>query len=123
MRRHLGPQPAQVENSIDPPQQMIGRNHVLQVELVEKTILPANRRSHHRRISSALASKIGNHDQPARSYDFFDSLSQKKTFHRLLVGAAQRGLRGPGRILPVSLAQPAHIALDALLDPHHTGTT
>jgi hypothetical protein len=36
----LAAQPAQVQNRIDPAQQMPARNHVLEIEFIEKTVMP-----------------------------------------------------------------------------------
>jgi hypothetical protein len=48
MRLHLAAQPAQVQGRIDPAQQMIARNHVFEIEFIEKTVLPTYRLTHHR---------------------------------------------------------------------------
>ena len=37
---HLPAQPAQVQNRVDLAQEVIGRNHVLKIELIKKTVLP-----------------------------------------------------------------------------------
>jgi hypothetical protein len=47
-RRESGPQPAQIENSADPAQQMIIWNAFLEIEFVEQPILSTNRWPHHR---------------------------------------------------------------------------
>ena len=71
---HLTAQPAQVQNPIDTPQQMIVRHHIFEFEFVEKALLSANRLTHHRQPPSPLMSAIGNHPHPSRPKDFFDSL-------------------------------------------------
>ena len=53
---------------------MIARNHVLQVELIEKTLLPTNCRAHHRRNPLTNSTNQGNHANPIRANDFFDRL-------------------------------------------------
>ncbi len=40
MGRHLAAQPAQIQNRIDPAQQVIARNHVFEIKFIEKTVLP-----------------------------------------------------------------------------------
>ena len=40
MALHFVAQPSQTENRIDPPQQMIVRDHVFQIKFVEKAALP-----------------------------------------------------------------------------------
>jgi hypothetical protein len=43
MGPHLAAQPAQVQNRVDPAQQMTGWNHIVQIEFIEKTVLPTYR--------------------------------------------------------------------------------
>jgi hypothetical protein len=50
---HFAAQPAQVQNRVDLAQEMIVRNHLFQIEVIEKTILSTNRLAHHRRDPSA----------------------------------------------------------------------
>ncbi len=40
MGLNLAPQPVQVQSSSDPPQKMIARNHIFEIELIKKTVLP-----------------------------------------------------------------------------------
>jgi hypothetical protein len=47
-RREIGAQPAQIENRIDPAQQMITWNALLEIEFVEQPFLSTNRWPHHR---------------------------------------------------------------------------
>ncbi len=79
MRLHLAAQPAQVQSGIDPAQQMIGRNHILEIERIEKTVLSTNRFAHHRFDPLAASSLAGNHSNSSRTKDFFNSLSQTWT--------------------------------------------
>ncbi len=74
MGPHLAAQPAQVQNRIDPPQQMIGRNHVLEIEFIEKTVLPTNSLTHHRFDPPASSSQAGNHSNPSRTKHLFNTL-------------------------------------------------
>jgi hypothetical protein len=48
MGLHLVAQPSQIENRIDPPQQMIVRHHVFEIKFIEKTVLKTDRVAHHR---------------------------------------------------------------------------
>ncbi len=74
VRLHLATQPTQIKNRVDPPQQMIARNHVFQVELVEKTVLPAHQFAHHRRNPFADSANQGKNANPIRATDLFNSL-------------------------------------------------
>jgi hypothetical protein len=77
---HLAAQPAQVQGGIDPAQQMIRRHHIFEIELIEKTVLPTYRLTHHRPDLLAQPSQARNHISPRFSTDFFNSLSHKETF-------------------------------------------
>ena len=46
------PEPAQVENRVDAPEQVIGGNTVVEIKCIEKSILPIDRWSHHRHFSN-----------------------------------------------------------------------
>jgi len=74
MGLHLAPQPAQVQNSVDPAQKMIARNHSFQIEFIKQTILPTYRLTHHRPDPLAQQSLTRNHHPPSRSKDFFNTL-------------------------------------------------
>jgi len=37
---HLAAQPAQIQNRVDPAQKMIDRNHIFEIKLIKKTVLP-----------------------------------------------------------------------------------
>ena len=58
---------------------MIARNHILQIELIEKTVLPTYRLAHHRPDPLAPSSQARNHDRPSPSKDFFNTLGYKQT--------------------------------------------
>ena len=47
-RREIDPQPAQIENGVDPAQQMIMWHALPEIELVKQSILSTNRWPHHR---------------------------------------------------------------------------
>ena len=49
MGLHFVAQPSQIENRIDPPQQMTGRHYIFQIEFVEKAVLPNYWFTRHRR--------------------------------------------------------------------------
>jgi len=78
-RSQLRPQPAQVEDAIDPAQQMIARNPLLKVELLEQAILPPEPLTQHRKTSVPITSGPRNHDPVHLSKEFFNSLGQKRT--------------------------------------------
>ena len=58
---------------------MIARNHVVEIEFLEKTVLPTDRITHHRFDPLAASSRAGNHNNSSRTKDFFNSLSQETT--------------------------------------------
>ncbi len=78
MRLHLAAQPAQVQGSIDPAQQMIAWHHIFEIKFIEKKVLPTNRLAHHRFDPLAAFSLGGNHSNSSRTKDFFNSLSHKE---------------------------------------------
>jgi hypothetical protein len=78
MSLHLTAQPAQVQNSVDPAQKMIARNHIFEIEFIKKAVLPTHRLTHHRPDPLAQPSLTRNHDRPSRSKDFFNTLSHKQ---------------------------------------------
>jgi hypothetical protein len=59
--RKLSAQPAQVQNRIDPPQQMIGRNAVVEAKLIKQTVLPTQLLTHHGPDPFAASVKTQNH--------------------------------------------------------------
>lgn len=73
MRLHLAAHPAKVQNRVDPAQEMIGWNHILEIELIEKPLLSTNWLTHHRCNPPVQASKAKNHSEPSRSKDFFNT--------------------------------------------------
>jgi hypothetical protein len=79
VRCKLGTKPAQVENRVDPTQQVIARNPIIQTELVKQTILPSQPLTHHDPNLQPIASGSGNHDRKPISTEFFNKLSHKKT--------------------------------------------
>ncbi len=87
----MGPQFAAqpAKNRVDLAQQMIARDHIFEVELIEKTLLPTYRLTHHRRDLLLKPSQARNHTAPSRTKDFFDSLSQKETFAGVEISSTQ----------------------------------
>jgi len=84
----MGPQfaaqPAQLQNRGDLAQQMIVRDHIFEVELIEKTLLPTYRLTHHRRDPPVNPSQPRNHSNPSRTKHFFNRLSYFQKFHTTL---------------------------------------
>jgi hypothetical protein len=76
-RRQIGPQPAQIENGIDPAQQMIMWNAFLEIELVEQSILSTNRRPHHYHFPTLMSS--GQRITPPRSFQPSSSTASAKS--------------------------------------------
>ncbi len=89
MKQQIAAQPAQVQNRVDLAQQMIFRNHIFEIELIEKTVLPTYRLTHHRRNPPVKPSQPGNHSNPSRTKHFFDTLSQKETFAGVEISSTQ----------------------------------
>ncbi len=74
----LSTQQAQGQNRVDLPQEMIWWNHIFEIKFIEKTVLPTNRLTHHRRDSPLTPSAPENHSTPSRSKGFFNKLSQNR---------------------------------------------
>jgi hypothetical protein len=67
---------------------MIRRNHIFEIELIEKTVLPTYSLTHHRPNLLAQPSQARNHISPRLSTDFFNSLSQQRTFERSILASS-----------------------------------
>jgi hypothetical protein len=89
-RREIDPQPAQIENGVDPAQQMISWNALLEIKLVEQSILSTNRRPI---IPISRPDDLGtrNHATTILSTQFFNSPSQEQTWQHPL-GSCQTKL-------------------------------
>src|SRR5712672_2993539 len=61
MRCKVAAKPAQIESRIDPPDQVIVRHRIFEVELVEKLTLLAIKTAHHGSTSPRFASAERNH--------------------------------------------------------------
>jgi hypothetical protein len=59
---------------------MIWWNHIFEIELIEKTVLPTSTLAHHHRDLSLTPSALENHSTPSPSKDFFNKLSQERKF-------------------------------------------
>jgi hypothetical protein len=57
---------------------MIARNHILKIEFIEKAVLPTYRLTHHRFDPLTESLTQGNHVEPHRSKDFFNTLGYKQ---------------------------------------------
>ena len=58
-RRDLRAEPAQIEDSVNPAQKMIGGNPVIKIELIEKPVLLSDCCPHHHRIPSPKSMEKG----------------------------------------------------------------
>lgn len=76
----LPTKPCQVQNTVDPTQQMIGRNPIVETELIEKSVLPTPRRSQHHQNPPLIDTATRNHGRRRCSIGFFNSLSHKRSF-------------------------------------------
>ena len=92
--REIGPQPAQIENGVDPAQQMIRWNAFLEIEFVEQPILSTKRWPHHPPISQPDDLGPRNHAATALSTEFFNSLGYTRPFE------AAEGVRPLSRSKP-----------------------
>jgi hypothetical protein len=75
-RRIMRCKPGQIESRIDPPDQVIGRHRIFEVELVEKLTLLSLQTAHHRSTSPRFASAQRNHGSPPASTDFCNKICQ-----------------------------------------------
>src|SRR3954454_4520746 len=80
MRCEFAAKPGQIESSIDLPHQMIFRNRVVELKLVQKLRLSALQPTHHGLPPPRFASARWNHCSPHASTDFCNKISQKRTF-------------------------------------------
>ena len=61
VRRQLLVDPTQIENCVDPANQVLSRHHLVEVELVEELALPIFPPTHHRRTPLTMPSARRNH--------------------------------------------------------------
>jgi hypothetical protein len=79
MRCEFAAKPGQIESSIDLPHQMIFRNRVVELKLVEKLRLSALQPTHHGLPPPRFASARWNHCSPRASTDFCNKICQQRT--------------------------------------------
>src|SRR5450432_2498582 len=92
MRCEFTTKPGQIESCIDLPHQMIFRNRVVELKLVEKLRLFALQPTHHASPPPRFASARWNHCSPHASTDFCNKICQWQTSSRRLVGLGNTGL-------------------------------
>jgi hypothetical protein len=79
MRCKLAAKPGQIEHRIDCSHQMILRNRVAELKLVEKLTLFALQPPHHGLPPPKIASARRNHGSPHASTDFCNKIRQKRS--------------------------------------------
>src|SRR5262245_54460086 len=79
VRRKLGVHPRQIQNRIDPANQMIGRNHVIEMELIEQLALIALQPPHHSQPPPAQVVRGRNQCSPKTATDFCNKILSKRT--------------------------------------------
>ena len=77
--RKLGTQPCQIKHGVEPAQQVIVRNPVLEIELIKQTVLQPYLFAQHLRSPWPISSVLGNHAAQTDSTEFFNSLGYKQT--------------------------------------------
>jgi hypothetical protein len=68
-------QPAQIENRIDPAHQMIGRDHLIKAEIMEKTVLVTFQPPHHHAVLPKITGKTESHSQIPIKKEFCNSIT------------------------------------------------
>ena len=79
VRCKFAAKPGQIESSIDLPHQMIFRNRVAKMKLVEQLTLVTLQTAHHGSTSPRFASTQRNHASPHVSTDFCNKICHKLT--------------------------------------------
>jgi hypothetical protein len=74
----LTAQPIKIESRVEPPQNVISRDDLVQVKRVEKTILKALPITHHQSILPPIMGKTESRSQISSNREFFNSLSQNR---------------------------------------------
>src|SRR5262245_17897909 len=89
VRRKLGVHPRQIQNRIDPANQMIGRNHVIEMELIEQLALIALQPPHHSQPPPAQVVRGRNQCSPKTATDFCNKICQFRTRapHQIAMGS------------------------------------
>jgi hypothetical protein len=78
-RCEIGLQPSQIKNGVDPAQQMIIWNTLLEIELAEWSILSTSGWPHHRHCPTPDDLESKNHAATILSTESFNTLSQIRT--------------------------------------------
>src|SRR4029077_14841917 len=85
MRCKFAAKPGQIERRIDLPHQMIFRNRVAKMKLVEQLTLVTLHTAHHGSTSPRFASTQRNHGSWLVSTDFCNKIRQERTFAPFLL--------------------------------------
>jgi hypothetical protein len=78
VRRQLGVHPRQIQNRIDLAHQMIGRNNVVEMELIEQLALIALQPPHHRQPPPLNVVPARNQCSPPTATDFCNKICHKR---------------------------------------------
>src|ERR1700731_926207 len=92
MRSKFTAKPGQIESSIDLPHQMVFRNRVAKVKLVEQLTLVTLQTAHHGSTSPRFASTQRNHRSWPFSTDFCNKIGTKRTCGAGLTMSAVEGI-------------------------------
>src|SRR5262249_50019207 len=82
-RRKLLVDPAKIEHCIDPSHQMIGWNHIIEMEFVEQLPLTPAQPTHHRSPPALIVSAAPNHASRPASMRFCNTIDGKADFVKL----------------------------------------
>src|SRR3954454_11821755 len=99
MRCEFAAKPGQIESSIDLPHQMIFRNRVVELKLVEKLRLSALQPTHHGLPPPRFASARWNHCSPHASTDFCNKIDTFRTCRGDLMTSVLGAKADVGRVL------------------------
>src|ERR1700712_2018167 len=91
MRCKFATKPGQIEPSIDLPHQMIFRNGVAKLKLVEQLTLVTLQTAHHGSTSPRFASTQRNHGSRPVSTDFCNKIGTKRTWRGSLTMSVIEG--------------------------------
>ncbi len=90
VRRQVLVQFASIEERVDPSQQMVGRNVVVQVKRIEKWRLPGLLKTHHRDKFRSIDGMKFDQVQTFDSTEFFNGIGRFETVAQPLRTAKQR---------------------------------
>src|ERR1700739_2890383 len=94
MRCKCAAKPGQIERRIDLPHQMIFRNRLAKMKLVEQLTLVNLQTAHHGSTSPRFASAQRNHGSPPVSTDFCNKIGTLRTCLDRLTTSARRVMSG-----------------------------